>query len=160
MKLYVMQTKVDDELFQAQDPIKIHPQMKDFLGFCLYKLALSIRSRLDQKIQHLGVVAPQCAVLRLLEVEGEMTQSELGAHLAIDKASVVRMIDRLEELGLLKRSSDPNDRRAKVLAITHKGTRLLEVVAGARKSAEQEALVSLSREEQKKFRELVAKLML
>jgi DNA-binding MarR family transcriptional regulator len=134
--------------------------MRQFLGFCLYKFALSIRGRFESKIEIHGLLAPQCAILKLLDSEGTMTQRELGSYLAIDKASAVRLIDGLEENGYVTRTEDANDRRAKQLAITNKGHATLEKVSSARLAAESEALSPLSEAERKQFRELVAKLTL
>lgn len=140
--------------------VKIHPQMRQFLGFCLYKFALSIRGRFEEKIQVHGLLAPQCAILKLLDSEGTMTQSELGSYLAIDKATAVRLIDGLEGNGYVTRTEDTNDRRAKQLAITSRGRSTLEKAAIARQAAESEALSPLTESERKQFRELVAKLTL
>lgn len=138
--------------------VKIHPEMRQFLGFCLYKLAMSIRTRLDRELAKYNIVAPQSAILKLLDHLGSVTQKELGEWLAIDKATMVRMLDGLEEQGLLKRAEDQNDRRAKKLAITAKGRDVLEKAKTARKIAEDEALSPLSAAEEKTFRALVAKL--
>jgi DNA-binding MarR family transcriptional regulator len=142
----------------AKGLVKIHPEMKQFLGFCLYKLALSIRGRLEEEVARYGVVAPQCAMLKLVDKVKGMTQKDLGEYLAIDKATMVRLLDGLESNGLLKRVEDAKDRRAKRLEITAKGRALLEKTAAARVIAEREALLPLTESERKIFRELVAKL--
>lgn len=158
MKMFVMRTKKRQADFYPQGLVKMHPEMKHLLGFCLYKLATSIRARFEKELEPYGLVAAQCAMLRMMNHVDQMSQKELGDHLAIDKATMVRMLDGLQNAGLIKRAEDPKDRRAKRLAITAKGRGLLEKVTAARIVAESEALKPLSESERKVFRELVARL--
>jgi DNA-binding MarR family transcriptional regulator len=53
---------------------------------------------------------------------GEMkSASDLCKHISYDAGAMTRMIDRLEEKGLLKRSRCPDDRRLVNLELTDKG---------------------------------------
>src|SRR4051812_12116887 len=80
---------------------KIHPHLTTYIGYCLHKVALKMRAGLDARVAELGLVAPQYGMLIILDLEGAITQMELGQYMAMDKATMVRMVDGLEELGFV-----------------------------------------------------------
>ncbi|MGR6902527.1 MarR family winged helix-turn-helix transcriptional regulator [Glutamicibacter sp. BSL13] len=57
-------------------------------------------------------------VLSLVMNNDQIAQSELCSQLMIDKASLSRLVTRMEEGGLLVRSLDPEDRRVSRLSAT------------------------------------------
>lgn len=54
--------------------------------------------------------------------------TDLASRLEVDQSTVSRQVNRLERLGLVRRTIDPADRRIARLAPTAKGTRLLDRV--------------------------------
>jgi len=57
-----------------------------------------------------------------------MRQNELAASLSLDGSSVVRLLDALENSGLVERCEDMADRRAKSLVLTPRGRRTVDQV--------------------------------
>ena len=57
-----------------------------------------------------------------------MRQNELAASLSLDGSSVVRLLDALEDAGLIERCEDRADRRAKSLVLTPRGRRTVDQV--------------------------------
>lgn len=139
-------------------PVKIHPEMKEFLGYCLSKLALFVRSKMDQSLSEFGVIAPQCAMMSLLSKVGPMTQIELAEYIAIDKATMVRMLDGLEERKYVTRETHATDRRAKTLKLSQAGEKVVAEFHQRRIAAENEILKPLTAAERKTLKELVRKL--
>ena len=72
--------------------------------------------------QH-GLTAVQAKVLLLLQPEGAMTMSTIAGQLQYDASNLTGVIDRLEELGAVRRQPHPNDRRAKAVLLTEAGQR-------------------------------------
>lgn len=138
--------------------VSIHPELQDFIGYSMMKLAMGVRARMDELVARYGVVAPQCGILKMLHRVGPMTQVELGKYMMIDKATMVRFLDGLEEKGLAVRTTHESDRRAKVLKITAKGAKLLDKVREARIEAEETVLGPLNKEERDEFKRLVRKM--
>jgi DNA-binding MarR family transcriptional regulator len=66
----------------------------------------------------------QVRALRRL-ARGTKTLGELGASLGLPPPSMTRIVDRLEERGLIERRRDPSDRRKVVAAILPAGLRLV-----------------------------------
>jgi DNA-binding MarR family transcriptional regulator len=56
--------------------------------------------------------------------DGETSPTALGHVLAVTPASMTQLLDRLERRGLIRRSRNPGDRRATVLALTAEGRQL------------------------------------
>lgn len=101
----------------------------------------------------------QARLLRSLR-EGPIGQSELGRLLNLSPASVTRLIDRLEERGLIARERDPDDRRRVAVRLLPAGRRLVGGEQGMlRGTAVDEAIRAMSEEEQRTFAEVVGDLV-
>ena len=120
---------------------------------------MRLRAGFDRRVQKYGLVAPMFLMLKLLKIEGKMTQVELGAYMAVDKATMVRMIDALEERKYLNRVQHDRDRRAKWLEITAAGRKVVARVDEERAEAEAQLLSHLTATEREQLRALVAKLL-
>lgn len=138
---------------------KIHPRLTTYVGYGLHKIALRLRAKVDEKIADFGLVAPQYGMLLILKIEGTMTQAELAQYMAMDKATMVRMLDGLEEQTYVKRSPSASDRRAKLIEVTATGQRILGALEKRRVEAEREFLAPLSAEERTQLRQVVSKLI-
>ncbi|MGD8814348.1 MAG: MarR family transcriptional regulator [Anaerolineales bacterium] len=60
--------------------------------------------------------------------------TEIGEHLGVSSAAASQMLQRLVQLGLIHRSEDPEDRRAKRIVLTDKGRQILEEAIRVRQS--------------------------
>lgn len=60
-------------------------------------------------------------VLQALGLEGARTIAAIGQQLGLTPSTMTGIVDRLEDLGLLRRERDANDRRATLLHLTRKG---------------------------------------
>ena len=87
------------------------------------------RRAVDGRLQVYGLTeATWLPLLRIARSETPMRQNELAASLSLDGSSVVRLLDALENSGLIERCEDPADRRAKSLALTVRGRRTVDQV--------------------------------
>jgi MarR family transcriptional regulator for hemolysin len=57
---------------------------------------------------------------------GDRTQSQLAAHCALDKTTMVFTLDELERAGLAERRPSSTDRRARIIAVTPAGRRMVD----------------------------------
>src|ERR1700730_8702901 len=73
--------------------------------------------------QH-GLTAVQAKVLLLLQPDGAMTMRTIAGQLQYDASNLTGVIDRLEELGAVRRQPHPSDRRAKGVLLTESGHRM------------------------------------
>jgi DNA-binding MarR family transcriptional regulator len=63
-------------------------------------------------------------VLTYLAERAEISQQEMANAMGIDRSEIVRLIDSLEEAGMVTRTRDSDDRRKYRLAITAAGNRM------------------------------------
>jgi MarR family transcriptional regulator, transcriptional regulator for hemolysin len=74
-----------------------------------------------------GLSAPLIVLVRL-ERQPDVSQSELAAVAEMAPITIARLIDRLEELGVVERSPDPEDRRVWRLRLTPAAAPMLQEV--------------------------------
>lgn len=86
--------------------------MENF-AFEVAETARLIRREANKRAAILGATKAQWRVLARLSRTGDgIRQIELADALDVEPITLCRMIDRLEEAGLVERRSDDNDRRA------------------------------------------------
>lgn len=68
-----------------------------------------------------GVTLAQCHTILEIEALGQATTVEIAKRLGLDKSTLSRTIDGLVNIGLVKRSTNPNDRRFTLLSLTKNG---------------------------------------
>jgi DNA-binding MarR family transcriptional regulator len=91
-----------------------------------------------------GLSMSQIGALFQIHHKGVSGVSDLGEHLGVTSAAASQMLERLVQQGLILRSEDPNDRRAKQLVITEKGNQIIRESMQARQSWIDELSVTLS----------------
>ena len=96
---------------------KIDP---DSPGFLVSITARLMRSAFEREIEHaqIGVTAAEARVLAHISFCGSLRQHHLADRLGCAPMSVTAFLDKLERAGLIERSADPNDRRAKIVRLT------------------------------------------
>jgi DNA-binding MarR family transcriptional regulator len=83
-------------------------------------------------------------VLLALGDEPTRTQAALAQAIGADKTRIIGVLDDLAERGLIRRTPDPDDRRARLLTITTDGERLRDAVQADVQANEERLLARLS----------------
>jgi DNA-binding MarR family transcriptional regulator len=96
------------------------------IGFALNKARNLLIMEMDAAMKELDISSQQMGIFLSLTSGAAATPFELSKLLGIDTGLMTRMLDKLEEKGLLQRSRSLEDRRVVNLALTAKG---LEVAA-------------------------------
>lgn len=78
-------------------------------------------TKLDAELQPFGITGVQFGVLKNLADGTAETAADLCRVLHYDTGSMTRMVDRLEEKGLIRRERQTDDRRAVALRLTAAG---------------------------------------
>jgi DNA-binding MarR family transcriptional regulator len=94
-------------------------------------------------------------VLALTDEPTPRSQSEIAAELAIDKSTLVLILDRLEADGLIERAVLRNDRRQRIPKATPKGAELKNLVTVNRERAIDAQLQRIPVEERRMFHQLL-----
>jgi MarR family transcriptional regulator, transcriptional regulator for hemolysin len=100
--------------------------MSDSLAFLIGDSARLMRRKFDARARCIGVSRAQWQVLFALSRNEGTNQAGLAEALDVETITVGRMVDRLEEAGLVERRADPADRRAWRLHLTPRAHPVLE----------------------------------
>ncbi len=79
------------------------------------------RIALDRQLRPLGFTLSRWTLLLHLSRNDGCTHTELAQSMGIEAATLVRLVDRMEKEGLLKRCSSEIDRRVKYLRLSESG---------------------------------------
>jgi DNA-binding MarR family transcriptional regulator len=105
-----------------------------------------------------GLSMPQFGILMHLHYSNNCGISHLGEHMDISAPAASQLVDRLVQHGLVERTEDPHDRRAKQLALTAKGRELIETSLTARTRWVDELVRSLRPEDYNQVATTLSKL--
>ena len=95
--------------------------LQSLLGFNVRRAHVSMARDFQRHVGQ-GKVRPVVfSILLIAEAQPGIAQVELAHKLALDKASLVALIDRLEESGLVERRRSTQDRRRQGLFLTTQG---------------------------------------
>jgi MarR family transcriptional regulator, transcriptional regulator for hemolysin len=97
-------------------------------GFLLKDVSRRYVLRFEQRARAISLTLPQCRALVRLENNEGISQGKLAELVDVDAMTMVRIIDRMEDDGLLERRADPEDRRARRLYLTGKAKPLLKQI--------------------------------
>ncbi len=93
-----------------------------------YLDAVTLSEALQTRVWHAAkLTLVQVRVLRRLARQPQ-SLGQLGSELALAPPSVTRLVDRLEERGLIERHRDDEDRRKVVATLTDEGKRLVSAI--------------------------------
>lgn len=111
----------------------------------------------DRGASVLGVTSAQWRLLLRLAREPGLKQVELAERLDVEPITACRIVDRLEDAGLVKRQRDPDDRRAWRLVLTAKAAPILEKLRLLAEEMSAEAFAGLSSDEVENMRAVLAR---
>ncbi|WP_380874717.1 MarR family transcriptional regulator [Sphingomonas sp. DBB INV C78] len=121
--------------------------MPESIGLLLHDTARAFRYRFDARARALGVTRQQWRALFHISRSEGLNQAELAERLDVERITLCRMVDRLEEARLVERRADPNDRRVWRLHLLPPAHPIVERLAEIGHEVEREALVHLDDEE-------------
>ena len=120
-------------------------------GFILNDVARLMRTRFDRRVRALGVTRSQWWVLNHLFRNNGATQSELADILEVEKATLGRLLDRMEQKGWVRREADTADRRVKHVFLTEEVEPAIKAMRAAAAEVRRDALAGLSVAQQEGF---------
>ncbi|HTN13753.1 MAG TPA: MarR family transcriptional regulator [Sphingomonadaceae bacterium] len=103
-----------------RDPLVHHP------GYSLRRASSAMTAELSQRLAEHGVRIVDATVLLWLDDNAQITASALGRALDIQRANMVPLLKRLEDLGLMERA--PIDGKSQGLSLTAEGKKRVAAV--------------------------------
>jgi DNA-binding MarR family transcriptional regulator len=137
------------ENMEYEDPVQ--------LADLLHQLNRRLRRAQAERLKPLGLTPAQERALRTMtRSERPLRMAELAEQLGIVPRSLTRVIDTLEEAGLVQREIDPRNRRATLLHLTERGQAVRDDMRQARRRAAEDLFAPLSAEDRKTLTKLLS----
>lgn len=110
------------------------------IGFLLHDVARLQRKRFGQRAKDIGLTGAQWQAIAHLSKNEGINQAGLAEILEVEPITLVRMLDRLAERGLIERRQHPTDRRTWLLFLTDAARPLLGALQKIGETTRAEAL--------------------
>lgn len=105
-------------------PDHIQPDHTEPITSRLRMVVARLSRRLRQEANE-GATPSQLAALATVDRHGPITLGDLATHERVRPPTMTRIVAGLEELAMLRRETDPSDRRVARVTITAEGSELL-----------------------------------
>lgn len=145
---------------KAESAPEIHPSEEaPGVRTLITRARSSLLSSFDTELEPFGVTGAQFEVLKNLARSSNETAASLCRALHYDTGSMTRMLDRLQEKGLLMRERDTSDRRLVFLRLTPAGESLIPKIRPALRRALRRHLAGFSAEEIESLKRYLGRLI-
>lgn len=127
------------------------------VGRAYFELHHALRRTVDQTMAAAGLTLAKAKVLMHLSETGPMNHATLAGLLGFAPRSVTDTVDALERDGLVTRTESPDDRRARIVALTASGKQASELAKVVRLKAMTEIFGSITVAERATLLDLLTK---
>ena len=93
-------------------------------------------------------------LLQMIHRHPDCTAQQIAGVTGRDKAQITRVIKELEGMALIKRTPDPEDRRAQLLSLNDKGQGLMARIQEAEDEVKKTLLKGINKKDQNTFIEI------
>jgi DNA-binding MarR family transcriptional regulator len=101
------------------------------VGYAVRRAQIWMLNDFRRALRDLDMTPAQFSVLHVIDANPGLSQARVAEALAIERARLVQMIDRLETMGLVQRKRSLTDRRSHALHLTKAGAHLIARAQGA-----------------------------
>lgn len=114
----------------------------------LYETANVLRNQLDKRLKPLGLSQAKWRTLLYLSLaEKQLTQTELASRMGIEGATLVGLLDRLTRAGWVERKNSAEDRRTKIVSLTTKAKKTLDLIHDTAHKLRDEVLANITKQD-------------
>lgn len=133
--------------------------IEESLGYLVNYAARAFGRELSPRLAAHGSRMGQWAVLMFLWAQDGQTQRELSRRVAIEDATMVRTLDRMERDGLVRRVRNPRDRRRINIFLTEKGWAMRDTLVPEAIEGNRSASRRLSEDEHRQLLDLLGRVI-
>ena len=113
---------------------------------------------LASQYKSLGLSRPQFRIMSMVSMFPHISTTRVAIETLMDKSRVTRAIDNLVENGLIRRDTNPEDKRSNLLTLTTKGEEVYIELSKLAMRIQRRCLNSLTDEERNHFNNVLIKL--
>jgi MarR family transcriptional regulator for hemolysin len=130
---------------------------EESIGYWLTLATQSLHRASSHQLAPHGITFRQAQVIGWLVLTGELSQGDLVRRMMIEPPTLVRILDRMEAAGLIRRDGDPLDRRRRIVRLTEQAEPVWSQIAATFRQVRQVAGRGLSADELNQLKELLQK---
>jgi DNA-binding MarR family transcriptional regulator len=123
--------------------------------FLLKRLGIKAKEESTAAYSDAGVHPYHYAILATLDEGERETQGAIADALDYDRGQLVGLLDELEELGLIERRRDAEDRRRQIVVMTPAGRKMLTKMRAVAKRLDDAFLAPLTEEQRRQLQKLL-----
>jgi MarR family transcriptional regulator for hemolysin len=123
----------------------VQPGFGRNFGFLVHDVSRLIKRRFDRRARQTGlpITRRQAAVVLYVARNEGVSQTEVATWLDMEPIALVRMLDKLNEEGLVERRAHPTDRRVRTLWLTPAARPVVTQILAINKAIREEAFAGM-----------------
>lgn len=121
--------------------------LEEQLFSLLRSIIKNMRKVLDKEISVYGIGHAEMRLLMMMFDVGSCRQEELTTKVEVDRSNVGRSLKKLEQLGYVKRTRDPEDTRSFRVSVTEKGIGIKKPLYEIKSNIEKTIAMKTNKEE-------------
>lgn len=123
------------------------------------RVRIEVIDALDRELAKFDISAAQLIVLASVANKEADSAASLCKSISYDPGAMTRMIDRLEQKGLIRRTPNPEDRRATNLEMTAAGRALYPQLLAAKENVQAQFLRGFSKDDVRVLEHLLNRML-
>jgi MarR family transcriptional regulator, lower aerobic nicotinate degradation pathway regulator len=136
-------------------PEDVPPFLMERTTYLLHRTGMGMVHKFEEALAPLRIRVHHYAVLAVLSLGRPASQIDIASNLRFDRNKMVNIVDELEQLGLARRETNPEDRRAKAVVLTDAGRAALKAAWELERAVEDECLAALTPDQRRQLHELL-----
>jgi DNA-binding MarR family transcriptional regulator len=136
-------------------PLQMPGELMSSPLFLLKRLGMRAKERSIEAYEANGLHPYHHAILAVIDQGERQTQGEIADALGYDRGQLVGLLDELEDVGLVERRRDPNDRRRHIVSMTPAGKKMLTKLRAVSAKLDEEFLAALDADEREQLHSLL-----
>lgn len=133
--------------------------LNNFAPYLMNRIMARYNASLRDEMGALGLTTAKTRALATLSVLDGVLIGELAVYAVVEKSTLSRALDGLEEDGLVQRVADSSDQRATRVMITPAGRRAFERIWPEMAQSYHDMFEGISKQEQRAFVETLQKIL-
>lgn len=127
------------------------------VGYWMTLATQTLHRSLNERLAPLGLTYRQMQLIGWLVHDRELTQAELARRMLVEPPTLVRILDRMQEVGWIARTECQQDHRRKLIRLTAEAEAVWEQITVVLQAVRTEAVKGLSTEEIDQLKRLLSK---
>ncbi len=133
--------------------------LDDCLAFIASRSAKVFSEALEERLRPYNITRAQWIAMYYIHTGDSITQRQLADKMSVKEPTVVRLLQKIEQDGLLERSGNEMDKRVKRLLLTERGTRLCCDILPVVEKFKEDTIAEVSEEDLQTLKDVLSRMV-